>query len=416
MMKRLLSAVVLAMVVLALFSACAPAVKKPVTITWGYWGSPSEVEENKAVAAEFEKKYPGIKVEHMTAPWGDYFTKLQTQFAAKTAPDVMFLTYISTYAPMGVLQDMGPLFEKHKFDKSTYPEGLLSLFTIDGKLYGLPRDNDTKVVFVNKKLFKEAGVELPAASWTTEEFVAAARKLTNRKAAGGPQYGLMFDPGNWFLWVFMNEGKMFDDEGNPTKVEFDANAIGGLQFAGDLVGKHKVTPDFDQLNNGTVRQQLFLNGKVAMLIDNHAQVPSFLAEKGLDWDVAPLPTFPGKAHHNVAGGAGYAISAFTKEPDAAWKLWEFLNTEGVKLYMKSGTMVPPRTDLLESREFSGDKPYKAKVFVDETVAGRGFPRNRWWWNVYSAANPFFERIWAQGKSAAEAVAAALPEMQKEIKK
>jgi multiple sugar transport system substrate-binding protein len=400
-----------AMLVLALGSAWAA----PVTITWGYWGSPSEVEENKMVAAEFEKLNPDIKIEHMTAPWNDYFTKLQTQFAAKAAPDVMFLTYISTYAPMGVLQDLGPLFKKYNFDKAKYPAGLLTLFTIGGKLYGVPRDNDTKVVFVNKKLFKEAGVALPTASWTTDQFADAAKKLTRKAADGSPQYGLMFDPGNWFLWVFMNEGKMFDNEDSPKTVAFDANAIGGLQFAGDLINKYKVTPDFDQLNNGTVRQQLFLNGKLAMLIDNHSQVPSFLEQKGLEWDVVPLPTFPGKQHHNVAGGAGYTIYSGTKQPEAAWKFWEFLNTKGIGLYMKSGTMVPPRTDLLNSKEFVGNKPYNAKVFVDETVAGRGFPSNEWWWNVYSAGNPFFERIWAQGASAKDAVAAALPEMQKEIK-
>ncbi|MDP3179734.1 MAG: sugar ABC transporter substrate-binding protein [Spirochaetaceae bacterium] len=399
------------MVVLAVGAAwAAPA--KSVTITWGYWGSPSEVEENKSVAAEFERQNPGIKVEHMTAPWGEYFTRLQTQFDAKAAPDVMFLTYISTSAPMGVLQDLGPLFKKYGFDRAKYPEGLLNLFSIGGKLYGVPRDNDTKVVFVNKKLFREAGIPVPTASWTTEQFADAAKKLTNKEAS---QYGLMFDPGNWFLWVFMDEGKMFDDEANPKKVAFDANAVAGLQFAGDLINKYKVTPDYDQLSNGTIRQQMFLNGKVAMLIDNHSQVPSFLAQKDLEWDIAPIPTFPGKKHHNVAGGAGYTIYSGTKQPEAAWKFWEFLNTQGIKLYMKSGTMVPPRTDLLNSKEFSGDKPYNAKVFVDETVSGRGFPVNQWWWNVYSAAGPFFDLIWVAGDSAASAVEAATPEMQKEIK-
>jgi multiple sugar transport system substrate-binding protein len=404
------------MAVCAIALAGCSASAKKATITWGYWGSPSEVEENKAVAAEFEKANPGITIEHMTAPWGDYFTKLQTQFAGKTAPDVMFLTFISTYAPMGVLADMGPLFKKNKFDVSKYPQGVLDGFTVGGKLYGLPRDNDTKVVFVNKRLFAEAGIQVPTASWTTDDFAAAAKKLTKKKSDGSKQYGLMFDPGNWFLWVFMAEGRMFDDDAKPSKVQFDAGALAGLQYAGDLIHKYKATPDFDQLNNGTVRQQLFMNGQVAMLIDNHSQVPSFLAAKGLEWDVAPLPTFPGKAHHNVAGGAGYAISAFTKQPDAAWKFWLFLNTKGVEMYMKSGTMVPVNPELQASADFSGGKPYNAKVFIDETASGHGFPGTPAWWNVYSAANPFLERVWAKGESAAEAVSAAQAEMDKQLKK
>jgi len=385
------------------------------TITWGYWGSPSEVTENKGVAAEFEKAHPNIKIEHMTAPWGDYFTKIQTQFAAKSAPDVMFLTYISTYAPMGVLTEMTPLFTKYGFDKSKYSQGALDSFTVNGKLWGIPRDNDTKVVFVNTALFAEAGLTVPTKAWSTDEFVAAAKKLTKTKADGTPQYGVMFDPGNWFLFVFMNEGAMFDNDDTPTKVAFNDAALQGLQWAGDLINTHKAAPAFDQLNNGTVRQQMFLNGQVGMLIDNHAQVPVFLAAKGLKWDVAPIPTFPGKKHHNVAGGAGYTISAYTEKQDAAWTFWKFLNTEGIKLYMKAGTMVPVNTDLLSSPEFSKGKPYNAQVFVDETMAGHGFPGTPKWWNVYSKANPFFEKVWASGETFTAAYAEAEPELQKELK-
>lgn len=402
-----------AMLVLAVGAAWAAPAKK--TITWGYWGSPEEVAQNKGVAAEFEKQNPDIHIEHMTAPWGDYFTKLQVQFAGGTAPDVMFLTYISTYASMGVLKDLGPDIKSHNFDLAQYPAGLRTGFTVNGKLYGLPRDNDTKVIFVNKKLFKEAGLPLPTSSWTTDQFVDAAKKLTKKDAAGGPQYGLMFDPGNWYLWVFMSEGRMFDDDEAPTKVAFDANAVSGLQFMGDLITKYKVTPDYSQLTNGTVRMQLFMNGKIAMLVDNHAQVPGLLAQKSVDWEVVPLPTFPGKKHHNVAGGAGYTINAATKESEAAWRFWVFLNSKATELYMKDGTMVPPRSDLLNSAAFVGGKPYNAKVFVDETVSGTGFPNNQYWWNVYSAAGPFFEQICVSGMSAADAVAQAIPELQKQIK-
>jgi multiple sugar transport system substrate-binding protein len=405
-----------ALVLLTASMALAIAAPKQVTLKWGYWGSPEEVLENKGVAAAFEAANPDIKIEHMTAPWGDYFTKLQTQFASRSAPDVMFLTNISTYAPTGVLADLGPLFKKYKFDQSKYPAGTLGLFLVNGKLYGTPRDNDTKVIYVNKALFEEAGVALPRGGWSTDDFLAAAQKLTKKKADGSPQYGLAFAPDNWYLWAYMFDGKFFDDDARPTKVAFDKSALAGLQYEGDLINKYRVAPAFDQLIDGTVRQQLFLNGQVAMLIDNHSQVPTFSKAEGLDWDVIALPTVPGKPHANVAGGAGYCIYSGTKLPDAAWRFWLFLNTEGIKLYMKSDTMVPASLDLLRSPEFSGDRPYNAQVFIDETVAGHSFPTTPFWWDVYSKASPFLERIWVGESGAAEAYAAALPEMQKMIKR
>lgn len=390
--------------------------EEKVTITWGYWGSPEEVQENKQVAEAFQQKNPNITVEHMTAPWNDYFTKLQTQFAGGSAPDVMFLTFISTYAPMGVLQEMEPLFEKYKFDISKYPKGALGLFTIGGKLYGIPRDNDTKVLFYNKKLFDDANIPYPKRGWTTDEFVNTAKQLTKKNADGGLQYGLLFDPGNWYLWVNMNQGKYFDNDETPTKVAMDdKNTVDALQFMGDLINKHKVTPTYDQLNDGTIRQQMFMNNQAAMLVDNHAQIPNFMKDQNFKWDVAYLPVFSGKPEANVAGGAGYTIYSKTKNIDASWKLWEFLNTEGIKMYMKGGTMVPVNMDLLKSPEFT-NKPYNAQVFVDETAAGVSFPSNPFWWNVYSKANPFLEQVWIGGSSAKDVITKALPELDKEIKK
>lgn len=386
------------------------------TITWGYWGSPEEVAQNKQVADAFIKKYPEITVEHMTAPWGDYFTKLQTQFAGGTAPDVMFITYLSTYAPMGVLTEITPHARKNNFDLSKYPKGAIDSFTLGGKLYGVPRDNDTKVLFYNKKLFDDAGIAYPAKGWTTEEFVQTAQKLTKKTADGDKQYGVLFDPGNWFLWVFMNQGKYFDNDETPSKVALDdRNTVDSIQFIGDLINKYKVTPSYDQLNDGTQRQQMFVNNQAAMLIDNHAQVPAFLASKDLQWDIAYLPQFPNKPMANVGGGAGYTIYSKTKNEEASWKLWEFLNTEGVKMYMAAGTLTPVNADLLNSDEFK-NKPYNAQVFIDETLAGATFPNNPFWWNVYSKANPFLEQVWIGDAKAADAIKQALPELQKEIKK
>ncbi len=387
-----------------------------VTITWSYWGSPDEVAQYKEIADAFQEEYKNITIEHISAPWSEYFTKIQALFASETAPDVMFLTYISTYAPMGVLAEITPLAEKNNFDLSKYPEGALDGFRFGGKLYGVPRDNDTKVLFYNKKLFDEAKIEYPKEDWTTEQLVDIAKKLTKTTADGTKQYGLLFDPTNWYLWVFMNEGKIFDNDENPTKVIMDdQNTVDAIQFVGDLINKYKVTPPYDQMIDGTKRAQMFINNQAAMLIDNHAQIPTLLASKDLQWDVAHLPKFSGRRKANVGGGAGYTIYSKTKNMDAAWKLWEFLNTEGVKMLIKGRSMCPVNTDLLNSPEFL-NQPYNAKVFVDETMAAVSFPNNPFWWNVYTKANPFLEQVWIGSANAEDAIKQALPELQKEIEK
>src|SRR4051812_40097606 len=50
----------------------------PATLTWAMWGSPEEVATHQKVADIFMSDHPDIKIEIMSAPWADYFTKIQT--------------------------------------------------------------------------------------------------------------------------------------------------------------------------------------------------------------------------------------------------------------------------------------------------------------------------------------------------
>lgn len=396
-------------------ASSAAASGKKITITYEYWGSADEIKTNNEIVDAFEKKYPDIEVKQVSATWNDYFTKLQTQFTSGTAPDVMFLTYVSTYAGMGVLQDLTPLFQKYNFDINKYPKGLVDSFTVDGKVYGVPRDNDTKVLYYNKKLFQRAGVAAPAKGWTTDQFVADAQKLTATAAGGKKQYGLLFDPGIWSLFTILNQGKFFDNDENPTKVALDdPNTVSALQFEGDLINKYKVTPSYSSLNDGNIRSQLFTSGQAAMLIDNAAQLPTFAKASGLSWDVAYLPVFKGKPIANVGGGAGYTIYSKTKQLDASWKLWEFLNTTGVQINLQSGSICPANEDLLNSSEFK-NKNYDAQVFIDETKAAVSLPTAKKWWNVYSDVTPFLQTIWTGSSTASSAVQKAVAAGNKELK-
>jgi ABC-type glycerol-3-phosphate transport system substrate-binding protein len=65
-----------------------------ITITWGMWGSPEEIETHQKVADAYMAANPNVTIELWAQPWGDYFTKLQTLWAAgdgEAIPDVLFL-------------------------------------------------------------------------------------------------------------------------------------------------------------------------------------------------------------------------------------------------------------------------------------------------------------------------------------
>src|SRR5690606_3993660 len=97
------------------------------------------------------------------------------------SPDVMFLTNVTSYASKGVLKDLTGLIEDEGFDVNQFTEAQLKNFEYDGKLYGLPRDNDTKVFFYNKKLFDEANLPYPEEGWTWNDLREYAKALTKEE-------------------------------------------------------------------------------------------------------------------------------------------------------------------------------------------------------------------------------------------
>ena len=74
----------------------AEQAEEPLTLTWGMWGSPAEIETHQQVADAYMEANPDVTIELWAQPWGDYFTKLQTLWAAgdpAAIPDVVSVSY-----------------------------------------------------------------------------------------------------------------------------------------------------------------------------------------------------------------------------------------------------------------------------------------------------------------------------------
>jgi multiple sugar transport system substrate-binding protein len=393
------------------------AAKQPVTIVWSYWGDQSEVEINQRVIRAFQAVHPEIRVETQHEPWATYFRRLEADWSQKRSPDVMFLNNIPIYARTGALENLEPYIARERFNVADFYPTLMETFRFDGDLHGLPRDNDTKVVFYNKRLFSEAGLEAPTKDWTWEQLRQAALKLTRRDAAGAPsQYGFSYEVNAWWrIWVWQNNGDILDDHFKPSRVRLDEPAaIDAIQFLANLTTVDRVTPAYEQLN-GEAQRTLFREGKIAMIVDNHSFVPAAAQTPGLQWDVAPLPR--GARRANLAGGAGYVISAWSPQKEAAWTFLKFLTgPEGQALFAESGVIVPARRSIREENIFFRQQRYNAQVFIDETEVGV----HNYYFPQANAMDAYLDQELApvfQGKEpAATAVARMVPQLRQFIAK
>lgn len=344
----------------------------PITVTWSFWGDDWERSVNQRIIRAFEREHPGIRVKAEHRPWREYFTWLRGEWQAGRSPDVMFLNYIPTYVALGELEPLDPYIARDSLPLDDFYPALLAAFRWEGTLYGLPRDNDTKVIYYNRAHFAEAGIAEPATGWTWEDLRAAARALTRHDALTS-RYGFGFEPSYWWLlWVWQNGGDVLDSPSHPTRVLLDSpQTAQALQFLQDLIYVDRVTPPPDQLNTDDMNR-LFREGRLSMVFGNHTLVPWFAETPGLAWDVAPLPQQAARV--NVAGGAGFVISRRSPQKDAAWTLLKFLTgPKAQAILAESGVITPARRSVREDSIFLRRQPYDAGVFIAETDIGRPVP-------------------------------------------
>lgn len=362
-------------------SPTAVKTSTPVTLRWSYWGSDEEVEINKKIAAQFEKLHPEIKIEHLFVPFEQYFDKFKADWAGEKAPDVMFLSGIPNYAVSGLLENLDPYIQRDKaaFNLDDFYPNLLATFRYNGSLYGLPRDNDTKVIYYNKKMFDEANIPYPQPGWTWDALRSVAKKLVKRDASGNiTRYGYAYEVKTWWrLWVYQNGGELYNDfsaPNPPTRFVLNSpQAAEAIQYWADMINLDQSVPPPSQLQTSGSLNDLFKQEKVAMVFGGHGKVKVFESVPSLTWDVVGLPA--GKKRVNNAGGAGYTISKNSANKEAAWTFVRYLEgLEGQALYVGTGLIVGARRSVREDKLFVRRVEYTSQVFIEESELGKVNPQ------------------------------------------
>lgn len=318
------------------------AATEPVTITYTNFISNGGNEENlDTIVAAFEEENPGVTVEVKTLAYADYFTALQTDLAAGTVADVFDIEYgnYSTY------QDNGVLAELKLSNPDAIDPTLLETYQTDGAQYAVPTSFSNVVLFYNKTLFDEAGLEYPTEGWTWDDERAAAEALTDAEAGvWGDYQPISFHE---FYKVLQQNGESFlADDGT---VGF--NTPGGVEAIEWLAGKSGTvmptpeqgagTPDFDT--------GLFAEGNLAMF---HSGIWMFgaFADMTDEWDIAVEPGNTKQASAMFSNAA--AVSAQSEHIEEATAFGEFLAGSDVaaEVRLDAGWELPPVSDpaVLES--------------------------------------------------------------------
>ncbi len=392
-MKKLLCIVAVAAITASLFSGCGAndvaktttigsastaqqtgtENKKAVNMQIATWGNDAHKKMYEEMLEKYKQMHPNVSGEVLLIPFNDYQQKMAISLAASEAPDIAWLSdvMIPQFMETNQLTDISSVKDDKDYDFNDINASSFDLVKKDGKYYGVAFSTPPVMLYYNKTLFQEKGLQTPmelykAGKWNYDEFLKDAKAMTNREKG---IYGIKLIPTDWKNWyintvdlVWGFGGDVFSPDGK----KFTFNSEAGekaLQMYMDMMYKDAVHPKpGDQIT--------FESGKLGMYVNTLSYMSTAKTIKDFEWNISPLPDGP-KSNATRTGFAAYTMFKTENDPKNAEKLelFKFL-TNKENMGITAQYFVPSRKSVLESDSFKKLYPENVQENFDATVLER----------------------------------------------
>lgn len=399
--------------------AAAPAAAAEVTVNFAFHGGPEEVDLYQETVDRFMEEVPNITVNLQHIPVADYKRKVETMIAGGTPPDVFWLhaTWFPKFQEAGELMDLTPFIEETGFPIDDYYESAVDQFSADGEILAIPRETSSIVLFYNKNMFDAAGVDYPTEDWTYDDVLAAAKALAKPDEL---QWGIAA-PTAWHLlqpviWSF--GGEVLNQPENTRCMMTKPETVEAIQWVADLIHVHQVAPSAADLA-GQAATDLFVSNKLGMFWSGRWDVAAIRrAEPDFNFDIQHMPTGPGGKVTRISSGA-YAITTGSKNPEAAWKLVEYLTSSLVyDFFAEGGLIIPAYIPSAQSEAMLDPSvpPEHSQIFLDALEYGKGEPITTIYPEMLDIIQPEIEAVMLGDITAQEAADAICPKLDEVLAK
>lgn len=347
-----------------------------------------------------------VVLKNDTVKYTDYYTKLTTALAAKTAPDVVIChaSQLVNYVPNNVFVPLDSYIKKAGVNLSDFEGAPLAGCTFNGKIYALPLDVHPLIMYYNKTLLKQAGIDKVP---TTYAEVLAAAKIVQQKAG---VIGIACDDTTatykayTFTRIYMSylkqQGVTILNAAN-TKANFNNEAgAKAYQLLCDMVNKDGVTPRGLDYDSSVANFKL---GKAAFHFNGVWATGSFEEQPGLEFGAAQFPAAFG-ANASWTDSHTFAVPVQRKLNQQkvvdVVKFVDWMTAHG-EMWAKAGH-IPTRKSVVAKSEFQSlahRKDYAAAVKYVFTP-----PATPRWGELYDLISDSLEAAVAKNADAASALA------------
>ena len=317
---------------LSAYGICHVHLRKNITLEFGmFTGSNWDVAQansftiiDKAIA-KFEHAHPGVKVHYYSGiRKDDYSEWFSRKLLAGEEPDIFMVlgTDFNQFASMGVMKNLETFIEE---DTDFEPEKYFTSAFVSGQYesvqYALPYETVPTLMFVNKTLLTQEGIDMPEENWTWEDFYEICKKVTRDTDGDGvpDQFGSYnYD---WMDALCSNGGGVFNKKGTEATLT-DSRVVEAVKYVrsiNDLYGGEKLT------------QEDFNGGLVAFMPLTFAEYRTYKTYPykirkyaNFQWDCVTMPAGEQGGNISQVDSLLMGISANTKEEKLAWEFLKLL--------------------------------------------------------------------------------------------
>lgn len=336
-------------------------------------------------AAQFEQafldEHPWITLNKVVKE-GDPGNEFYQAVAAGNAPDLSncSFTMMNSYMSAGICEPLNT-YTDHWDEWADYTREYTDLFTIDGKVYGIPQTVSPMLFSYNKALFKAAGIKEPPKTW--DEALEYAKLINDPSNQITGYATLAAEWTEWFfqyyVWQAGGDLTIENDDGSAELTFTSPAVIEASKYYQKLRSEGVLQSDLTLKFSDLITN--FGLGKIGMMPFAGDWV-SEASANGIDPDdigLALLPTGPSGEQTTAIAGICWIINAKTDQAkkDAAW---EYIKYYSDKNYYTSffenlatkgapNPVIIPREDISAADFYDFPEEYKS-VLQEAKSVGR----------------------------------------------
>lgn len=323
----------------------------PVTLKFqALSDQPAAIKATESIVEDWNTENPDTQVEIVPAGWDGVYDKLITQFNGGAAPDIIHYEAASivSFARDGYLADLTDLMSDER--RADIPEGVLDSVTVDGQVIAYPTELQSYMVFANRTLLEDAGVEIPTGETMTWDELREIAKATTKGDVYGLGWGLSSPTATFMSLAPGFGGTYIEGSGEDATVTIGEGEMALPELVSAMAYDDKSILPVTLTQSGSEAIASFYAGQTAMTVQGSYQAANITKDspEGFDWVALPPVAGP-EGPQQAANPQTLSVNIDSEHVEESAQFIEFFTqTEHLAELNEADALIPATTSAQES--------------------------------------------------------------------